>query len=98
SGNGSNLMVPDLTLHDRAVTLVDSLADEGVRVGDFEHAFGMPDEQDVLRPLQAREPLEQAALRFLVEVNHNIAAEDDIQRAAHGQLMHQVELLEGDQA
>jgi hypothetical protein len=37
----------------------------------------MTQEQDIPGPLQLREAPEQVALRFLVEIDDDIAAEDD---------------------
>ena len=57
----------------------------------------MPEEQDVTRPLQRSHACEQRALRVLVEIDDDVAAEDRIERSAHRPLVHQVELLERDQ-
>src|SRR6185437_5378134 len=57
----------------------------------------MAEEQQIPGALQARDAREQAALRVLVEVDDDVAAEDQIQRPLHGQRMHEVQLLEGDQ-
>ena len=77
---------------------VDSPADQLVLVADAVQAFRVSEEQDVTRALQRGHALEQRALRVLVEIDDDVAAEDRVERTAHRPLVHEVELLEGDQA
>jgi len=39
----------------------------------------------------------QPALGLDIEIDDHVAAEDDIERAAHRPIVHEIQLLEGDQ-
>ena len=58
----------------------------------------MADEQVAAVRQYLRIAVEQPPLRILVEIDHHIAAEDEIERAAERPLVEQVEPLEGDHA
>src|ERR1035438_3284615 len=76
---------------------IDRAADQLVAFADPVHALGVAQEQNGSRRLQLRHAFEQRALGFHVEINHHIAAENSVKRSAHRPLVHQIELLEGDQ-
>ena len=59
--------------------------------------FGMAEEQIAARRQQIGVALEQPPLGRLVEIDHHVAAEDRVERAAHRPGMQQVQRLDGDQ-
>src|SRR5665213_504906 len=78
-------------------TPVDRAPDELIVFADAIQAFRVAQEQKGARRLQLRHALEQRALGLQVEVDHHVAAEDGVKPAAHGPVLHQIELLERDQ-
>src|SRR5579871_2925146 len=75
-----------------SVPPVDGLADQRVGIRDAVQALGVAEEQHVSRALQLRHAREQLALRVLVEIDDDVAAEDRVERPLHGERMHEVEL------
>src|SRR5580704_12423734 len=76
---------------------VDRLADRRVALGHLEKALRVAEEQQVAGALQCCDAGKQLALGVLVEIDHDVPAEDGIQWAFHGQRMHEIELLECDE-
>src|SRR5579884_289419 len=60
-------------------------------------ALGMADEEEAARAEQLPEAADELLLRGLVEVDHDVAAEDHVERSFHRPRLHQVEPGEPDQ-
>src|SRR3954453_12160067 len=73
---------------------VDCFAEQRVGVTDLREILGMPDEQQVARPLQLGVATEERTLCVLVEVDDDVAAEDGVERALHRQRVHEIQLAE----
>src|SRR5688500_9877107 len=57
----------------------------------------MAEEQEVPGTLHGGHALEQRALRFLVEVDDHVTAEDGVEGTLPRPFVHEVQLLEGDE-
>src|SRR6185437_3033182 len=80
-----------------STTPVDRLADGGVALRHLEQTLGVAETQQVAGALQVRYAAEQLALGILIEVDHDVPAEDDIQWSLHRQAVHEIELSESDE-
>src|SRR5262245_53936795 len=70
---------------------IDGLADETERYVAAVDRLGMSDAQVSARREQAREALYEALARALIEIDHHVAAEDDVERAAHRPVVHEIQ-------
>ena len=66
----------------------------GVRTGSLVQTFGMADEEMALRNSRIIETLYKRILCILVEIDHHVPAEDQVELAFELDLVHQVEGLE----
>src|SRR5687768_13077163 len=95
SGRGTGSVSASIRV--RSGATIDRLADESEGTTRRVNRFGMSEAQISIRDENVGEAADEPFARRLIEIDHDVATEHDVELAAHRPRMHEIQRAKGDE-